>query len=119
VYTLDINDPNVVPYKNGKPFDIINDAGPPDEFPLPGLIDARRRLVGSLPVQIYSSAPQSIHISFLDWRENFPFRIAFRVIDPTVSAPFSPYCPPPLIWRPSLQNYVEAKGDFFGDCPRQ
>jgi hypothetical protein len=117
VYTLDMNDPSVVPYKNGKPFDIVNDVGPPDEFPLPGLIDTRDKLIGVLPVQIYASMPQSVQISFLDWRGNFPFRIAFHIVDPTESAPFSPYCPPALIWHPSSQSYVEAKGNFFGTCP--
>jgi hypothetical protein len=105
-----------VPYKNGKPFDIINDAGPPDEFPLPVLIDTHRKLIGSLPIQIYTSVPQSVRILFLDWRGSFPFKIAFYVIDPTESAPFSPYCPPPLIWYSARHEYVEETGDFFAKC---
>ncbi len=113
VYTLDLNDPNVVPYKNGKPFDMVNDVGPPDAFPLPGLIDTRQKLVGSLPIQIYASVPQSVQISFLDWRGGFPYRIAFHVVDPTAGAPFSPYCPPPLIWHSDEHTYVEAKGEFY------
>jgi len=83
---------------------------------LPGLIDARHRLIGSLPIQIYASAPQSVRIKFLDWKGSFPFRVTFHVIDPTEGAPGSPSCPPPLKWQPDEQKYVEAPGDFYGKC---
>jgi hypothetical protein len=116
VYALDTNDPNVVPYKNGKPFDIINDLGPPDPFPLPRLIDTRHRVIGMLPVQVYASAPQSVSITFSSWTRGFPFKISVHVVDPTVAAPLSPYCPPPLIWHPAEHKYVEAKGDFYSKC---
>lgn len=117
VYTLDMNNPGVVPYKNGKPFDTVNDVGPPDAFPLPGLIDARHILIGSLPVQIYASVPQSVQVTFLDWKGDFPSKIAFHVIDPTEGAPFSLYCPPPMIWDAKRQEFFEAKGSFYGHCP--
>jgi len=32
VYALDVNNPDAVAYTNGKPFDMVNDLGPPTHF---------------------------------------------------------------------------------------
>lgn len=107
-------------YVHGVPVGADDVGGDTDPIPLPAVIDADGRLLGSLPLAFPNDPPATMAVRFSDWRGNFPHRIALRVDDPTQdTAAAPPYCPPPLIWNQAAGRYIEQPGSFHVGCPRR
>jgi hypothetical protein len=103
---------------NGKRWNSQSDGFPYDAIPLPIILDDNNRPIGTLPEQVFLEVPQSSEVRFSDWLNNFPQRISLYIVDPTESAPHSPYCPPPLVWNPEQHRYIQMKGDDYGACAK-
>jgi hypothetical protein len=105
-------------WSDGDRWNSVTSKGMYDDLPSAVVVDDRRRIIGVLPVELFPEDPRATDVSFSYWNENFPDQIRFRIFDPTVAAPVSPYCPPPLIWHLEKQKYIQESGNKYAACSK-
>jgi hypothetical protein len=103
-------------FLHGKPVPGDNSVETTDPIPLPVVITTDGAVLATIQWWFPTFDPGSTEISFSSWHQNFPEEMSLRITDPTVSAPHSPYCPPPFLWNGKAHKFIEATGTYYGKC---
>lgn len=112
---------NSLVLERGQPVQGDNDGGKNDPIPPPAVIDRKGNMLAKFPDSLWFPTfdPATTSVLFSQWKNNFPYKFTLYVVDPTVSSPGGPYCPPPYMWDVAAQRYIQSKGDYYGVCPKQ
>jgi hypothetical protein len=83
-------------------------------YPRPRIVDATGRELGIISEAFPTPVPGRTRINLTDWKNDFPWRIAIRVVD---VPPEGNYDAPSLLWDQRAQKYVQVGRSIYDNDP--
>jgi hypothetical protein len=74
-------------------------------MPAPLIFTADGKIIGALPMNYPDDPPNTLVLSFRDWKDDYPHRIEMKVSSPTASGD---QVLPPLVWDEAKSNYSQS-----------